>query len=190
VRTIVWDVDDVLNDLMAAWFQDAWLPLHPECTVTYQQIVHNPPHRVLGVEKSEYLDSLDAFRISPRARCLRPHPVVLEWMRTNGERYRHIALTARPLASAGSAAEWVFGHFGGYIRCFGVVPSRPDPSVPLYDRDKADFLKWFREADYIVEDNEENIAAAEQLGVRGILFPQPWNASSQTVEEALQMVTL
>ena len=46
--TIVWDVDDVLNDLMAVWFRDAWLPKHAACPVRYEEITENPPHRVLG----------------------------------------------------------------------------------------------------------------------------------------------
>jgi FMN phosphatase YigB (HAD superfamily) len=187
--TIVWDVDDVLNDLMSAWFHDAFRSHHPDCTVSYEQIAENPPHQMLGIERQEYLDSLDAFRISPRARCLTPHPAILEWMREHGARYRHVALTARPLASAGPAAEWVFGHFGNWIRCFGVVPSRQDESVPFYDRDKADFLGWFREADVFVDDSEANVAAVEKLGVQGVVFPQPWNRRTNTVEDVLRMVT-
>ena len=86
-------------------------------------------------------------------------------------RYRHMALTARPLASAGSAADWVFRHFGNYIRCYGVVPSRLDPALPQYDHDKADFLRWFGEADFFVDDSEENVAAVRTLGVNGDPVP-------------------
>ena len=125
--TIVWDVDDVLNNLMRTWFEEAWRPSHPACTVAYDQLRANPPHEVLDVTKSEYLASLDAFRDSGRAAALAPHPAILEWLAAHGHRYRHMALTARPLASAGSAADWVFRHFGNYIRCYGVVPSRPGP---------------------------------------------------------------
>jgi hypothetical protein len=110
-------------------------------------------------------------------------------MRTDGARYRHVALTARPLASAGAAAEWVFGHFGNWIRCFGVVPSRREEAVPEYDRDKADFLRWFQEADVFVDDSEDNVAAVEQLGVSGVVFPHPWNRRANTVEDVLRMVT-
>src|SRR5437667_12404182 len=119
--TIVWDVDDVLNNLMSAWLQEAWLPAHPACKVTYSELRGNPPHEILGVTKAEYLNSLDAFRASDRAQQLTPHPEILNWLRTHGGRYRHMALTARPLASAGSTADWVFRHFGHYIRCYGVV---------------------------------------------------------------------
>jgi len=127
--TIVWDVDDVLNDLMAAWFRQCWLPAHPDCRVTYAALRENPPHAVLGIEKAEYLLSLDRFRSSDGGRRLAPNPEILRWMGEHGHRFRHMALTARPLASAGDAAEWVFRHFGNYIRCYGVAPVRLDAAA-------------------------------------------------------------
>jgi hypothetical protein len=149
--------------------------------VRYEEITENPPHRVLGIEKAEYLASLDEFRVSEGARRLTPNAEILEWLGKYGDRYRHVALTARPLASAGAAADWVFRHFGHFVRCFGVVPSRLDSAAPLYDRDKADFLKWFREADYFVDDSEENVAAVRKLGVQCLVYPQPWNRSKDSL---------
>ncbi len=47
LKTIVWDVDDVLNDLMGSWFflgcQD-----HPECAVTYEDLKEKPPQGSRG----------------------------------------------------------------------------------------------------------------------------------------------
>src|SRR3989442_13945880 len=106
--TIAWDVDDVLNDLMRVWFTEIWQPAHPECGLCYDGIVENPPDRVLGIERSEYLQSLDVFRASERARSLAPNGAVLDWLERNGAKCRHIALTARPIASVAHAAEWVF----------------------------------------------------------------------------------
>ncbi|MGD0771361.1 MAG: hypothetical protein ABSC05_00925 [Candidatus Solibacter sp.] len=188
MRTIVWDVDDVLNSLMAAWFHQCWLPEHTDCRVTYAAIRANPPHAVLGIEESEYLRSLDGFRASDSGRGLAPNPEILGWMREHGYRFRHMALTARPLASAGTAAEWVFRHFGVYIRCYGVVPARLDAAAPAYDRDKADFLRWFQEADYFLDDSAANVAAVSELGVKALLFPQPWNGSSLSVEDTLKLL--
>ena len=184
--TIVWDVDDVLNDSMRIWFEEVWKPLHLDSQLSYSDITENPPDRVLHISRSEYLSSLDAFRVSDQARSMRPNPAVLEWLRGFGATFRHIALTARPLESAPHAAEWLFRHFGTYIRSFGVAPARLTAGVPMYDRHKADFLRWLGRADVLVDDSEENLRAAAELGIHGVLYPQPWNHSSQTVLEVLE----
>lgn len=189
MRTIVWDLDDVLNDLMMAWFTESWRPAHPECALSYAEITENPPDRVLGISRTEYLSSLDAFRMSERARHMRPNPAVVEWLGQCGREYRHVALTARPLECAPPAAEWVFRHFGPYMRAFGVVPSRLTPGTPVYDASKGDFLRWFGQADILVDDSEENLRSAEKLGIRGILYPQPWNRCSLTAAAVLESLS-
>lgn len=187
--TFVWDIDDVLNGLMRDWLAEEWLPSHPSCKLTYSDLVENPPHRVLGVPREEYLASLDCFRVSAKAAAMQPNPAILAWFRLHGARHRHLALTARPLGSTPHAAEWLFRHFGGYVRCFGVVPSRLEDGLPQYDQGKDAFLEWFGKADYLIDDSPANIAAARNLGVRGVLYPQPWNRSSVTVDEALSQLT-
>jgi hypothetical protein len=185
MQTIVWDIDDVLNDLMHAWFTETWKPAHPESGLSYKDLRDNPPYLSLCVKPSEYLASLDVFRTSPQAVRMAPNPVVIDWFRTHGHRFRHVALTARPLDSAPMAAEWLFRHLGDYFRCFGVVPSRPAPGTPQYDTDKAEFLRWLGGADYFIDDSEQNVAAVERLGVHAVLFPQPWNRATLTPQEAL-----
>jgi FMN phosphatase YigB (HAD superfamily) len=186
MRTIVWDVDDVLNDLVHAWFTSEWKPAHPKSRLRYEDIGDNPPYRSLGIGEAEYLASLDAFRVSEQARRMAPNAAVLEWLSSYGNRYRHVALTARPISSTPSAADWLFRHFGEYFRCFGVVPSRTGPATPLYDRDKGDFLRWFGGADFLVDDSAENLAQVEKLGIRTVLYPQPWNGAPHTVGDVLK----
>jgi hypothetical protein len=189
MRTIVWDVDDVLNDLMRAWFESVWKPAHPESRLGYEDIIDNPPYRSLGIAKAEYLASLDAFRLSEAARRMAPNPAVLEWLRGYGGKFRHVALTARPLDAAPAAAEWVFRNFGEYFRCFGVVPSRPSPATTLYDRDKGDFLGWLGSADFFIDDNAETLGAALKPRLRTLLYPQPWNRAVHTVGDVLRTLT-
>ncbi len=189
MRTIVWDVDDVLNDLMHAWFTSVWKPAHPESKLSYQNILENPPYQSLGITRPEYLASLDEFRLSEQARRMQPNAAVLKWLRSYGDSYRHVALTARPLESAPAAAEWVFRHFGEYFRCFGVVPSRVGGPAPLYDRDKGDFLEWLGRADFFVDDSAENIALAQRAGIQAILYPQPWNGATHTPGDVLRTLT-
>ncbi len=154
---IVWDIDDVLNDLMKVWFEQHWLPCHPECPLRYDKIVDNPPHQLLGISEGEYLESLDEFRASEAARTMRPNPEILDWFQTHGARHRHLALTSRPLASMPAAAEWLFLHFGGYIRTVSVVPSRLEAGLPAGDVTKGDFLKWLGKDAVLVDDNELQI---------------------------------
>lgn len=184
--TIVWDVDDVLNDLMAQWFGHAWLPAHPGCGLTYQDLTANPPDLALGVDRSEYLSSLDAFHQSDRGANLTPCPEVLAWFRQDGNRFRHIALTARPLETAPAIAHWVFRHFGAWIRCFGIVPSRTAPDAPAYDNTKAEFLAWLGRGDILIDDSPQNIQQAQSLGLKTLQPRQPWNQSRLTIHDLLE----
>jgi len=188
--TIVWDVDDVLNDLMQSWFERHWLKLHPECLKCYKDITKNPPHQILGVSLGDYLDSLDCFRMSGAFKKLSPINEVLEWFKLYGENFRHIALTAVPLCAAPISSEWILRYFGRWIRFFSFVPSdREQEKIPLYDKTKKELLIWLGKGDIFVDDNMENIKAAESLGMQSILIPQPWNNSKLTLAESLELIT-
>jgi hypothetical protein len=189
-RTLVWDVDDVLNDLMRDWFDYEWRASHPECEITYDDLKCNPPHDVLGITLSEYLASIDVFRASPRGLNLTPVPEVLGWFDKHGTQFRHLALTARPLESTPVAAEWVFRHFGRWIRGFGFVPSpRAHENLPTYDDSKADWLRWCAVDGVLIDDSPRNLAGARSLGMQAIEIPRPWNNASGTISDALDRVT-
>lgn len=189
MRTLVWDVDDVLNDLMHQWFFHAWLVEHPDCVLTFDRLTCNPPHTVLGVESSDYLSSMDRFRQTERAHNMSPNPETLAWFRAHGHRFRHIALTSRPLETAPDVAHWVMRHFGDWIRCFGVVPSRPENHVPRYDQSKGEFLAWLGRGDILIDDSGENIRQAASLGLRTFQPAQPWNNSPLALSAVLQQLT-
>lgn len=187
--TVVWDVDDVLNDLMVQWFHHGWRVEHPECAIAYKGLTSNPPDAVLGVERSEYLASMDRFRRTERGCNMAPDPDVLRWFQDEGHRFRHIALTARPLETAPQVAHWVMRHFGAWIRCFGVVPTRTEPGVPTYDRTKGEYLAWLGRGDVLVDDSSENIQQAASLGLRALQAAQPWNQSPLTIAALLRELT-
>lgn len=191
--TIIWDVDDVLNDLMFVWFEQAWRPHHPECQLTVEDISENPPHRLLGVSLEEYLASLDAFRLSEKGICqLSPVPELLAWFHQHGNRFRHVALTATTMAAAPLSAKWVFKHFGFWVRSVNFVPSkRKGESIPVYDQNKGEYLQWWGGGDVLVDDNPQTITEAADLGLRGILIPRPWNQCDLTLAETIGfLVTL
>jgi hypothetical protein len=186
MQTIVWDVDDVLNDLMREWYAAKWLPEHPQCPVRYEELEQNPPHELLNASLQEYLASLDAFRLSEQGRSLSPDRTVVQWFEREGSRYRHVALTATPIVNAPHAASWVFRHFGRWIRTFAYVPSsRPGDPVNAYDRSKGEFLSWWGRADILIDDNLQHTSAAAELGISTYLVPRPWNDAGGSLADIL-----
>ena len=152
----------------------------------YPEVVENPPHRLLGVGINEYLSSLDEYRLSALYQQMTPVKEIMEWFARCGNNFRHIALTAVPLVAASASAQWVFKHFGAWIRTFHFVPSKGmDKISPDYDTDKSAFLQWLAKVDVFVDDNIANIETAEAIGIKGLLWPRPWNDSKLTTSEAL-----
>jgi hypothetical protein len=190
MKTIAWDVDDVLNECMRTWFERTWLPAHPNCTATYAQITENPPCKILGCTKMEYLDSLDEFRQSEAARQMQPIPQVMQWFTEHGRRFRHVAVSAVPLLAAHLSAAWVIRHFGLWIRSFHFIPSsREGNPTPVYDRSKGEAMQQWGTIDAFIDDNPDNLASAEQFGIRTFCFPRPWNQALGSLSQILDELT-
>ncbi len=191
MKTIAWDVDDVLNDLMGTWLSRAWLPAHPDCRLRYEGLSENPPHALLGVSKAEYRASLDDFRLSPAAASMPPATPVLQWFNEHGRQCSHVAITAVPLRAAPAAAAWVMRHFGRWIRSFHVVPShREGEDLPLYHRTKGEALRQWKTIDALVDDDRANLISAEQLGIRTFCVPRPWNRGPGSLADVLDELTV
>jgi len=186
---ILWDVDDVLNQLMREWLH-FWhlknkLASRP---VEVSQILENPPSRVLGIPLEQYLQSLDEFRNSSLGRRMTPHPEVFNWFQEFGHKFVHIALTARPSETMPNQASWVYENFGRWIHSVvSVSPSRSELACQRLQifASKASFIQWLDKPAILIDDTEDNIQEAEQYCVRTFLFPQPWNSSNQTTEDVL-----
>ena len=186
MKTLAWDVDDVLNSLMRAWFDDLRSNQAREIKIGYDQLLENPPHELLGMTLNEYLDSLDAFRLSGRYAQLEPSGEILNWFNAYGHCSRHLALSAVPLAAAHVSSAWVLKHFGKWIRTFTFVPSkRAGEKILEYDRSKADFIGWQGKIDILIDDNPGHIEQAAQIGIQGMLITQPWNEGKLTLNELL-----
>ena len=185
MRTIVWDVDDVLNNLNELWFA-RWRRKHPDTTLSYADLRRNPPHELLGISFETYLESLDEIRASVSAHeDLTPQPEIVAWLNQYGSRYRHFALTARPPHAAASAGAWVLGHFGQWIRSVAFVPPRKPADWPDYDLTKAAYLDWVNLDAVLIDDSETNILQVKDRGRPAILFPQPWNHGTASVADVL-----
>ena len=174
---IAWDVDDVMNDLLRRWFEDRWLPTHPECNLKYEHIVENPPHNQLGVPLGDYLQSLDEYRME-KYLALEPNPILLKWFETNGAAFRHIVVTAVPLLTASLSAKWVFQHFGQWIRGFFLAPSpRAEALFPGYPANKRDIFETWIQPDLFIDDSSSNVQQARDCHIESILLKMPWSAS-------------
>ena len=188
--TLAWDVDDVLNDLMRNWLEVWWRPQHPGCMLNHEDIKKNPPHQLLGVELDEYLQSLDKFRLSGRYEQMQPNPEALEWFKKHGSLFRHIAVTSVPRIAAAVSASWIIRHFGDWIRTFHFVPSpRRSEILPEYDTTKADYLRWLKRADILIDDNEHNVAGLTVTGIQYFMVSRPWNVSSLSMEDLLRTLS-
>ena len=184
--TVVWDVDDVLNDLMAAWLARVWASEHPGRPIAYADVRANPPHELLGIERAAYHASLDAFRNGAGYAALAPNPRILSWLEANGERCHHVALTATALSAAPSTSAWVLRHFGRWIRAFAFVPAeRAGESLPRYDKDKGAWVARLSATAMLVDDQPGNLEAAAAAGAATVRWPQPWNGAPGTQDEAL-----
>jgi hypothetical protein len=191
MKTLAWDVDDVLNSLMRVWFEDFLRKnIHRGIRTTYEQLSENPPHKLLGMTLKQYIASLDEFRLSGRYERLEPTGEILNWFNAYGHCCRHLALTAVPLSAAPISSAWVLKHFGKWIRTFHFVPSkRAEEAIPVYDRSKADFIGWHGKIDVLIDDNPEHIEQAAQIGVQDILITQPWNTGKMDLSETLASLT-
>lgn len=187
MKTVVWDVDDVLNDLMYNWL--AWFRERVKIDISYSLIKENPPHRILSISLKDYLQSLDEFRLSEHYQKMQPVKEIAEWFENHGYKFRHIALTATPLSTAPATAQWVLKNFGKWIRTFHFIPSkREGVNIPEYDKDKADFIFWLCKIDYFIDDNPENVRKAENLGIRALLWRRPWNNANMSWIETLNEI--
>lgn len=174
---------------MRSWFDRVWIPGHPGERLTYSEITQNPPDGLLGISRQEYLASLDAFRLSSDYARLEPNPDVLSWLKAEGGKSRHVALTATPLRAAPSTAGWVLRHFGRWIREFGFIPAeRSGEALPTYDADKGQWIERHGAMSMLVDDSARNLAAARVAGIATLSWPRPWN-DGLTVAETLQALS-
>jgi len=189
MKVIMWDVDDVLNDLMGAWFSEKWITDHPDCPLSYSDLTENPPHEILGISKNEYLVSLDTYRKSSFM-DLKPNPEVLEWFRLDGKKSMHLAVTAVPVNAAHYSAAWVFKHFGNWIHSFNIVPSPREGQKNFGAKSKLEYIRTFSKVDIVVEDNLNTMLPMKEIGMKTVTIPRPWNKSSQSIFDALYQLNL
>ena len=182
---IIWDIDDVLNNLMDSWLT-TWQQEPNSDAISFSELTENPLHKILGIDLETYHISLDTFRNSEKAKKLKPNRSLLKWFSEYGSRHNHIALTARPLNTMSNQAWWTYQNFGESIHTVAVVPTLRDPKTRQTFKNKAEYIGWLDKGDIFVDDNTENVAEVTKLGLKSFLFPQPWNKNRQSEAEFIE----
>ena len=171
--TIAWDVDDVLNNLTEAWLKD----YNERCGFgyKYEDLTQNPPCKLLKLSHSEYIDLLDSFRLSEKAKNLDANLKILKWMKQYSGKFSHIALTATSAHTAHNSAFWVLKNYGQYIHSYNIIPAKRNYTIATRYKTKKDFLLAHEDVKILVDDNIQNIEEANSCGVKAYLLKQPWN---------------
>jgi len=110
---------------------------------------------------------------------------MIDWFRLHGRKAEHFVVTSVPLIAAHLSAEWVFSHFGKWVRSFNIVPSPREGDHDHGVSRKSDFLRTFAKVDIVVEDNLETIRSMREMGISTVTIPRPWNDSMETLEYTL-----
>lgn len=175
---LVWDVDDVLNTLTWHYLENG-LPSNAR-RIPYGDLAENPPHRLLGITKEEYLSSLDRVRAGDFY-DLPPRPEITAFFAEYGACFDHVVLSAVPLRFMERSSAWVLHHFGDWIQsCFFIPSLRSDRSVKsqLFSS-KSEAVKFFGPRAVLIDDSVKNVEETLSSGSRALYFPAPWNPSEQ-----------
>ena len=176
---LIWDVDDVLNSLMQ-YYAENGIPVNAR-KLTYEALTENPPHKLLGISKEEYLSSLDYIR-SGSFYNQPPRPEIMAFFDECGHKFDHIILSAVPVRFMEKSSAWVLHYFGEWIQSCLFIPShRPDRNVKsqLF-ASKAEAVKFFGSRAVLIDDSVKNVEDTLFSGGRAVYFPAPWNRERNT----------
>ena len=178
---IVWDADDVLNRLMFSWL-DYWNTIN-NTNASYSELSQNPPDSIIGISRKEYIDSLDGFRNSESGKKVLTNDIVKNWFENHGNKFKHVACTARPIETMPNQAWWIYYNYGKWIHTVHAAKTVRDLMDNHHPATKADFISWMNKEVLFIDDSEENVNAVSETGSETMLYPQPWNSSKHSEEE-------
>jgi len=175
-KLVLWDIDDVLNQLMALWLATSAARLNVMLP-SYDNLSQNPPHLLLGVEKEAYLASLDHCRAN-FLYSQPPREELLDFFREYGGKIRSMTLSCVPVSFAPRAAQWVLEYFGLWLQATLFVPS-PRSGITVYSKTFASKAEAaLALGGILVDDNPVLVEQTLTDGGEAILFPAPWNSNN------------
>ena len=169
---LLWDIDDVLNDLMSLFAATVAQKLKPG--VKAAELKSNPPLEALDCTLETYLAALDECRENFLFGSL-PKEEVRTFLRIRGGHFRSAALSSCPMNMAPRSAAWVLRHFGSWIQGVLFVPS-PRKKIVIESflyRSKAEAVCEL--GGILIDDAPANVEAVRKAGGRALCFPAPWN---------------
>ncbi len=117
MTTLVWDIEDVVNELTAQWLAT----INHNTISTNCQTTNSDFHTFLGWSRDEYLHPIDGYK-DEDYRDFAPNKLVIGLM-SEAEFCSNILLTATPLNSAPHSAELTLRHFSSLIDGIPIAPS-------------------------------------------------------------------
>ena len=169
---LIWDIDDVLNELIPLCIDTTAQKLKPG--IKWTDVHSNPPLQELGCTLDEYRQVLDECRDSYLYDCP-PRQEVLEFFQEWGTHFRSVTLSSAPMHMAPRSAEWVLRHFGAWIQGTIFVPS-PRKHVSVASAlfaSKAEAVLAL--GGTLIDDMPVNVEKVRAVGGKALYFPAPWN---------------
>ncbi len=173
---MAWDVDDVLNDLSAAWASHEGLDWKSARGGSPKEMASS-----LGIPEDEYLASLDRFR-REEYRFLSPNPFIRDWLSQAAGSVRSVAITRTPIRTAGQVSRWVFETYGHLIQGYFVAlsPRREDPVNTTYES-KADVVRRIVGVVALVDDQPANFSDLP-VTCAALEYPRAWNSAGAATD--------
>ena len=176
----LWDIDDVLNDLVFCCCQNQAQRLKPG--IHFEEIHSNPPLEEFGCSLEEYMALLDECR-REHLYSRPPAKEVLEFFNEYGHLFHSMTLSSAPMDLAPRSAEWVLRHFGKWIQGTLFVPS-PRKHIPpgsVLFASKAEAVVKLN--GILIDDMPINVESVRKAGGRALYFPAPWNENAAMKKE-------
>lgn len=175
MKTICWDVDNVLNNLIEEWLiYYKYVNLGKYDHIKFNQLLHYNLYNSLNITEKEFIESLDYFTIN-YYKTLKPNKVILNWFTLYGHLTHNIVLTAFPLRYIEISAQWVLKYYGQWIRSYAFTPLEIREDTIIYDKTKSDYINRMGNIDIFIEDSEKNILNSQ--ATNNLILKRPWNNS-------------
>lgn len=173
----IWDVDDVLNNLT----KDFISYIAP--SIPYKEILNPNIHDSLGLSQNDYHYELDNFRRREYLN-LKPNLEIINFIKSR-KGSMHYILTSVPHEFIEISFCWVKRNFDNMFYGYLFAPSRRE-NVNLQTSAKMDHLNNLNligRKTYFIDDNPYNFINIDNTSITKVLWPQPWNSSTKSLEE-------